>query len=59
MKFFIIFILLIQKYSFSMPNPASVNCIKIGGKLDKQGFCKKNNKKCEEWKLFRGECKLD
>lgn len=46
-------------------NPASVNCIEKGGKLDlvKQadggtiGMCTfPNGKTCEEWALFRGEC---
>ena len=47
-------------------NPASVNCVKIGGKVDikdsaagQYGMCTFNNgTTCEEWALFRGEgCK--
>jgi putative hemolysin/predicted metal-dependent phosphoesterase TrpH len=46
-------------------NPASVNCINMGGRLSIQkradggeyGICIfKNNSQCEEWALFRGEC---
>ena len=46
-------------------NPASVNCIDKGGKLDirtetagQYGVCVFDDKsECEEWKFFRGECK--
>ena len=46
-------------------NPASENCIKMGGKLDirknadgsEYGICTINGTECEEWALFRGECK--
>jgi putative hemolysin len=46
-------------------NPASVNCINKGGILSIQtradggqyGICIfENNRQCEEWALFRGEC---
>ncbi|MCX8023476.1 MAG: DUF333 domain-containing protein [Syntrophorhabdaceae bacterium] len=45
-------------------NPASEYCIKTGGRLvirkDKDGgeygICIFNNKECEEWAYFRGEC---
>lgn len=46
-------------------NPASVNCIKAGGRLILQrrgdggeyGLCLfEDNRQCEEWALFRGEC---
>lgn len=46
-------------------NPASVNCIEKGGTLSIQkrgdggeyGVCLfKDNRQCEEWALFRGEC---
>ena len=47
-----------------LPNPASVNCEKKGGKLKirkgkkgEYGVCKfPNGKECEEWALFRGKC---
>jgi len=46
-------------------NPASVNCINKGGTLSIQnrtdggeyGICTfEDNRQCEEWALFRGEC---
>jgi len=46
-------------------NPASVNCINKGGSLSIQkgtdggeyGICTfEDNRQCEEWALFRGEC---
>jgi putative hemolysin len=48
----------------ALANPASVNCIKVGGKLTIQrtsqgdvGMCQlRSGKVCEEWALFRGEC---
>jgi hypothetical protein len=48
----------------AMPNPASVNCTKQGGKLETvntpQGqvsYCTlPNGVRCEEWALFRNEC---
>ena len=48
----------------ALANPASVNCIKVGGKLTIQrnshgdvGMCQlPSGKVCEEWALFRGEC---
>lgn len=44
----------------AMPNPASENCIKKGGKLalvDGTGYCTlPSGQRCEEWALFRGEC---
>jgi len=51
-----------------MANPASVNCIDKGGKLDivtdetggQVGMCKlKVGTVCEEWAYFRGECTKD
>ena len=48
-----------------LPNPASVNCAKKGGKLqirkdtrgNEYGACVfLNGHECEEWALFRGEC---
>jgi putative hemolysin len=49
----------------AIANPASVNCIKKGGILSIQkrgdggeyGICIfEDNRQCEEWALFRGEC---
>jgi len=49
----------------SMANPASVNCEEKGGRLTiekkpsggEYGVCVfEDNKQCEEWALFRGEC---
>ena len=49
-----------------LANPASVNCERLGGSLEiktdanggQVGYCTLPNKKvCEEWALFRGECK--
>jgi hypothetical protein len=49
----------------SIANPASTNCIKQGGKSviqtrgdgSQYGICVfEDNKQCEEWALFRGEC---
>jgi putative hemolysin len=48
----------------ALANPASVNCIKVGGKLAIQhtshgevGMCRlPSGNVCEEWALFRGEC---
>ncbi|HPI67409.1 MAG TPA: DUF333 domain-containing protein [bacterium] len=47
-----------------MANPASVNCVNKGGtlmmkenKLGQYGVCLfDDNRQCEEWALFRGEC---
>jgi putative hemolysin len=48
-----------------LANPASVNCSKQGGKLTIQkrgdggeyGICSfEDNRQCEEWALFRGDC---
>ncbi len=49
-----------------VPNPASTHCINLGGELEirtdenggQSGVCIKNEKECEEWSLFRGECEL-
>ena len=66
MKIFLL-ILSISISSYAIPNPASVNCHKLGGKLtiikkDKNGgefaVCKQGETQCEEWQLFRGECKF-
>jgi uncharacterized protein len=48
----------------SLANPASVNCVHIGGTLQivqtaegQAGICKlPNGHQCEEWALLRGEC---
>jgi uncharacterized protein len=51
----------------NMANPASVNCVKQGGKVDirtapdggQTGYCLlPDGHECEEWALFRGECSL-
>lgn len=51
-----------------LANPASVNCVKQGGTLsiDRRpdggefGICVfADNRQCEEWALFRGECPKD
>ncbi len=48
-----------------LANPASVNCDKVGGELQiekdaagaEYGVCVfEDNRQCEEWALFRGEC---
>ena len=48
-------------------NPASVNCVKHGGKLaihkrgdgGEYGVCLfEDNRQCEEWAMFRGECPI-
>jgi len=48
-----------------MANPASVNCTKVGGNLviekrgdsSEYGLCYfDDNRACEEWALFRGDC---
>ncbi|MBK5938909.1 DUF333 domain-containing protein [Halochromatium roseum] len=48
-----------------LANPASVNCIKLGGTLDirtrphagQYGVCVfEDNRQCEEWALLRGDC---
>ena len=50
-----------------MANPASLNCIKLGGNLvmnksgngGEYGLCYfEDNMACEEWALFRGECPI-
>lgn len=49
----------------TLANPASVYCVKVGGKVvmakhpdgGVYGICVfKDNKQCEEWALFRGKC---
>lgn len=49
----------------AIANPASVNCVKVGGKLviekrgdgGEYGLCYfEDNRACEEWALFRGDC---
>jgi putative hemolysin len=47
-----------------MANPASVNCVEKGGTLEMRqnkngeyGVCLfEDNRQCEEWALFRGDC---
>lgn len=48
----------------SLANPASQNCLNLGGRLEirnrkvgQYGVCLfDDNKQCEEWSLFRGQC---
>lgn len=49
-----------------LANPASVHCKEIGGKIEIRkdetggeiGYCLfEDNSECEEWSLFKGECK--
>lgn len=49
----------------SLANPASVNCVDKGGKLEikkrqdggEYGVCIfPDNRQCEEWAMFRGDC---
>ena len=50
----------------SLPNPASANCVKLGGKLvlvegvkGQYGICYfEDNRQCEEWAMFRGDCPI-
>jgi hypothetical protein len=53
------------KYKIEIPNPALLNCINKGGTLliqksgngGEYGICIfEDNRQCEEWALFRGEC---
>lgn len=54
---------------FALPNPASENCIRAGGRSeirstdrgDQYGVCVwgergSNYSECEEWRLLRGQC---
>ncbi len=61
----LLFLFLIGFDVMAMPNPASANCIKMGGKLEirtrgdggQYGVCLfEDNRQCDEWALFRGEC---
>jgi len=53
------------KPNVQLANPASVNCVNIGGKLEIQkdpkgeyGVCIfTDGSRCEEWKLYRKQCK--
>lgn len=56
-----------QKVINKIANPASVNCINLGGSLeikkngtgDEYGLCNfEDNRACEEWTLFRDECPI-
>ena len=54
----------IEDEPIAMANPASVNCIEKGGTLEMRenkngeyGVCLfEDNRQCEEWALFRGDC---
>ncbi|MCX6772420.1 MAG: DUF333 domain-containing protein [Candidatus Micrarchaeota archaeon] len=49
-----------EKNTTGLANPASVNCVDAGYKSDirgSTGYCIfPNERECEEWALFRGEC---
>jgi putative hemolysin len=54
-----------EKHSSYLPNPASVNCVKKGGKVaiekrgdgGEYGICLfEDNRQCEEWAMLRGNC---
>jgi len=54
-----------QNNNVALANPASANCEKLGGTvtiktrgdLGQYGVCMfEDNRQCEEWALFRGEC---
>ena len=56
---------IINNQSIGMANPASTNCAKVGGNLTiekrgdlgEYGLCYfDDNRACEEWALFRGDC---
>lgn len=56
-----------EQSTSQIANPASVNCEKVGGKLEilksgsggEYGLCNfEDGKSCEEWALFRGQCPL-
>lgn len=48
----------------ALANPASTNCVELGGtleirqnKMGEYGVCLfEDNRQCEEWALFRGDC---
>ena len=69
MRFFVkslaAFFLFYSTSAWALANPASVYCAKVGGRLLLQkrgdggqfGVCLfEDNRQCEEWALFRGEC---
>ncbi|MGB7291316.1 MAG: DUF333 domain-containing protein [Thermodesulfobacteriota bacterium] len=54
-----------EKHPSYLPNPASANCIKKGRKVviekrgdgGEYGICLfEDNRQCEEWAMFRGNC---
>ncbi len=56
----------VEEQRIGLPNPASVNCIEKGGELKIQrdergeyGVCYfDDNRQCEEWAMFRGDCPI-
>lgn len=62
-RLFMMFGLLIGAWSvaFALPNPASVNCVKKGGKsviIKNTGLCVfADDTFCEEWAFFKKKCK--
>lgn len=54
-----------EKHPSYLPNPASVNCLRKGGKViiekrgdgGEYGICLfEDNRQCEEWAMLRGNC---
>ncbi len=65
LRVFILFGCFYALNAWALANPASTNCIKAGGQLSlhkrgdggEYGICTfEDNRQCEEWALFRGEC---
>jgi putative hemolysin len=58
------FLLFFEKNTTEIANPASVNCVNLGGVLEIQttesgeyGICTfDDGTQCEEWKLYKEEC---
>lgn len=54
----------VTEQAVGIANPASTNCVEKGGKIEirkgkqgEYGVCLfEDNRQCEEWALFRGEC---
>lgn len=62
-RFLILVLLLLTGPSYALPNPASVYCIRKGGRTlsvtgELSGICLfRDHSYCEEWSYFRGVCK--
>ncbi|HOX60603.1 MAG TPA: DUF333 domain-containing protein [Candidatus Magasanikbacteria bacterium] len=54
----------VENSSIGLANPASANCLKLGGTIEMRNNAKgqygvcyfEDNRQCEEWALFRGQC---